>query len=84
MRYGDRTMLFTPHELKTTETETQGWIQFETAEYILEEPVRDAVSCQSIIYTGVIVINQLRILTDSHNATTTLPAGAGPHERSRL
>ena len=51
MRYGDRTMLFTPHELKTTETETQGWIQFETAEYILEEPVRDAVSCQSIIYT---------------------------------
>ena len=54
MRYGDRTMLFTPHELKTTETETQGWIQFETAEYILEEPVRDAVSCQKYyIYSGV-------------------------------
>jgi len=43
MRYGDRTMLFTPNELKTTETETQGWIQFETAEYILEESIRDAV-----------------------------------------
>ena len=36
-------MLFTPNELKTTETETQGWIQFETAEYILEESIRDAV-----------------------------------------
>lgn len=26
MRYGDRTMLFTPDELKSLETETQGWI----------------------------------------------------------
>jgi hypothetical protein len=43
MRYGDCTMMFTPTELKATETETQGWIQFETGEYILDEPIRDAV-----------------------------------------
>tara|TARA_B110000208_G_C11712675_1_gene409896 strand:- start:6 stop:1010 length:1005 start_codon:yes stop_codon:yes gene_type:complete len=43
MRLGDRSMLFTPDSLKATETETQGWIQFETSEYILDATVRDAV-----------------------------------------
>jgi len=43
MRLGDRQMLFTPDSLKSTETETQGWIQFETGEYILDEPIRDQV-----------------------------------------
>ena len=43
VRTGDRTMMFTPDELRGTETETQGWIQFETAEYIMDTDLRDRV-----------------------------------------
>lgn len=43
MRRGDRTMLFSPESLKAAETETQGWIQFETAELICDTAVRDGV-----------------------------------------
>ena len=43
MRQGDREMTFTPDSLRSFETETQGWIQFETSEYIEDERVRDAV-----------------------------------------
>lgn len=43
VRTGDRTMMFTPDQLKDAETETQGWIQFETAEYILDRKLRDQV-----------------------------------------
>lgn len=43
MRTGDRTMLFTPDSLKEGETETQGWIQFETSEYILDTGIRNGV-----------------------------------------
>ena len=41
VRTGDRTMMFTPDELRNAESETQGWLQFETAEYILDTGVRD-------------------------------------------
>ena len=34
MRDGARNMMFTPASLRAAETETQGWIQFETVEYI--------------------------------------------------
>ena len=43
VRSGDRTMMFTPDELRNAETETQGWIQFETAEYIMDRSLRDRV-----------------------------------------
>ena len=43
VRTGDRTMCFTPDSLRQAETETQGWIQFETAEYILDRALRDKV-----------------------------------------
>ncbi len=43
VRGGDRTMMFTPDELRNAETETQGWIQFETAEYILDRKLRDRI-----------------------------------------
>ena len=43
VRDGERTMMFTPDELRGTETETQGWIQFETAEFIMDEELRDRV-----------------------------------------
>ncbi len=43
VRGGDREMMFTPDELRNAETETQGWIQFETAEYILDKNLRDKV-----------------------------------------
>ena len=43
VRYGDRGMAFTPHELRDAETETQGWLQFETAEYIMDRALRDRV-----------------------------------------
>ncbi|MBS11974.1 MAG: hypothetical protein CME19_10290 [Gemmatimonadetes bacterium] len=43
VRTGDRTMMFTPDDLRGAETETQGWIQFETAEYILDKDMRDRV-----------------------------------------
>ena len=36
-------MMFTPDELRGTETETQGWIQFETKEYIIDIETRDRV-----------------------------------------
>eukprot|EP00811_Abedinium_folium_P000196 NODE_10179_length_1371_cov_4.367363.p1 GENE.NODE_10179_length_1371_cov_4.367363~~NODE_10179_length_1371_cov_4.367363.p1 ORF type:complete len:375 (-),score=122.90 NODE_10179_length_1371_cov_4.367363:169-1293(-) len=42
-RLGDRTMCFTPNSLRASEAETQGWIQFETSEYILDVPIRDQV-----------------------------------------
>ena len=35
--------MFTPEDLRNAETETQGWIQFETAEYILDRDMRDQV-----------------------------------------
>ena len=43
VRSGDRTMMFTPDDLRNAETETQGWIQFETAEYIMDRSLRDRV-----------------------------------------
>ncbi|MFH1571039.1 MAG: hypothetical protein ABIL09_23805, partial [Gemmatimonadota bacterium] len=43
VRYGDRGFAFTPKELLGTETETQGWIQFETVEYIVDKKIRDRV-----------------------------------------
>lgn len=43
MRRGDRSLLFTPESLKAAETETQGWVQFETSEYISDVARRDAV-----------------------------------------
>ena len=43
VRTGDRTMCFTPDSLRGAETETQGWIQFETAEFIMDENLRDRV-----------------------------------------
>ena len=41
VRTGDRTMCFTPDSLRGAETETQGWLQFETAEYITDSDLRD-------------------------------------------
>ncbi len=43
VRSGDRSMMFTPDELRSAETETQGWLQFETAEYIMDVGLRDRV-----------------------------------------
>ena len=43
VRTGDRTMCFTPDSLRGAETETQGWLQFETAEYIIDVTLRDRV-----------------------------------------
>ena len=43
VRDGERTMMFTPDSLRNAETETQGWIQFETAEYIIDVELRDRV-----------------------------------------
>jgi len=43
VRGGDRVMKFTPDELRKAESETQGWIQFETGEYIYKEKLRDQV-----------------------------------------
>ncbi len=43
VRDGQRNMMFTPHELRDSETETQGWIQFETKEYIIDTAIRDQV-----------------------------------------
>ena len=43
VRTGDRSMTFTPETLLNAETETQGWLQFETAELIMEEGLRDRV-----------------------------------------
>ncbi len=36
-------MMFTPDDLRDAETEVQGWIQFETAEYIIDKDLRDRV-----------------------------------------
>lgn len=36
-------MRFTPQELRAAEVDTQGWLQFETGEYILDKQTRDAV-----------------------------------------
>jgi 2-keto-3-deoxy-L-rhamnonate aldolase RhmA len=43
VRTGDRTMMFTPDDLRGAETEVQGWLQFETAEYIMDRSLRDRV-----------------------------------------
>eukprot|EP00040_Diaphanoeca_grandis_P004500 m.29105 g.29105 ORF g.29105 m.29105 type:complete len:334 (+) comp16040_c0_seq1:221-1222(+) len=43
MRKGDRELLFTPDSLRQGEQNTQGWIQFETAESISDEKTRDAI-----------------------------------------
>ncbi|MEW6750294.1 MAG: hypothetical protein AB1505_04870 [Candidatus Latescibacterota bacterium] len=43
VRTGDRTMMFTPNELRGSETEVQGWLQFETAEYIMDRCLRDRI-----------------------------------------
>ena len=43
VRFGDRNFAFTPGELLGAEVDTQGWIQFETAEYILDTELRDRV-----------------------------------------
>lgn len=43
VRGGDRKMKFTPEELRAAEVDTQGWLQFETGEYILDKKNRDAV-----------------------------------------
>ncbi|CAE7885506.1 unnamed protein product, partial [Symbiodinium microadriaticum] len=42
-RLGDRTLCFTPDSLRASESETQGWLQFETSEYILNAEIRDSV-----------------------------------------
>ena len=43
-RDGARKMAFTPNELRAAEAPwTQGWIQFETGEYILDPTIRDQV-----------------------------------------
>ncbi len=41
VRTGDRSLIFTPDELRAAETETQGWLQFETGEYIVDRSIRD-------------------------------------------
>ena len=43
VRFGDRKYAFTPSELLGAEVNTQGWIQFEMAEYILDRELRDRV-----------------------------------------
>ena len=43
VRSGDRSLMFTPADLRGAESETQGWLQFETAEYILDKNLRDRV-----------------------------------------
>jgi hypothetical protein len=43
VRTGDRTTTFTPDSLRAAETETQGWLQFETAELIMNAELRDGV-----------------------------------------
>ena len=43
VRMGDRSFAFTPDSLLGAETQTQGWIQFETGEYILNEKLRNQV-----------------------------------------
>jgi 2-keto-3-deoxy-L-rhamnonate aldolase RhmA len=43
VRRGDRTMYFTPESLRAAEKDVQGWLQFETAEYILNTSLRDRV-----------------------------------------
>jgi len=43
VRGGDRVMKFTPDQLREAEIGTQGWIQFETSEYIRKENLRDQV-----------------------------------------
>ena len=40
---GARSLVFTPDALRAAERGTQGWLQFETTEYLLDEAVRDAV-----------------------------------------
>jgi 2-keto-3-deoxy-L-rhamnonate aldolase RhmA len=43
VRAGDRTLMFTPEKLRDAESEVQGWIQFETAEYLLDRDLRDQI-----------------------------------------
>jgi hypothetical protein len=43
VRFGDRAFAFTPDELLGAEVHTQGWIQFETGEFILDKELRDRV-----------------------------------------
>ncbi len=43
VRTADRTMTFTPEFLRRAESETQGWLQFETGEYILNTKLRDRI-----------------------------------------
>ena len=41
VRAGDRSMMFTPDSLREAEVATQGWLQFETAEYLVDVEMRD-------------------------------------------
>lgn len=41
VRAGDRSLNYTPESLRAAESETQAWLQFETAEYILDRTLRD-------------------------------------------
>lgn len=43
VRRGDRSVYFTPESLREAERDIQGWLQFETAEYILDNTIRDRV-----------------------------------------
>ena len=43
VRNGDRSMHYTPEDLRSAETETQGWVQFETSEYIIDKKLRDRI-----------------------------------------
>ena len=43
VRQGDRVMTFTPESLREAEQETQGWLQFETGEYIMDSELRGRV-----------------------------------------
>lgn len=41
VRGGDRSLFFTPDSLRDAESEVQGWLQFETAELIINETIRN-------------------------------------------
>ncbi len=43
VREGDGSLLFAPRQLREAESQIQGWLQFETAEYILDIDLRDKI-----------------------------------------
>ena len=83
MRLGNREMCFTPASLRAVETETQGWIQFETGEYILDQEKRDQVAWGPVLGWGagqcatscgkweVVLLLRARAQTHTHIHTHT-------------